>query len=474
MPIQPGTKLGAYVVGQLIGQGAMGSVYSARHEALDRFAAVKVMHSLSDDPAAAARFQREGQAIAHLRHPNILTVYDYGEFEGTPYLIVEHVAGGSLAARLKDKSRMEVPVAIGLLRGMAAGLDHAHKLGVVHRDVKPANVLMGPSEATGQVPVIADFGLAKLQTQATMTASGVATGTPAYMSPEQISDGTEIGPAADIYALATVAYEMLTGHRPYESDNVMQLLMAKLRDEPTPPTAHNPSLPRRVDSVLLRGLARKPEARWSSCSAMVEALAGVLEPKPDLFAATEPLTRQRRRDRKRWAWLAIPVAALVGALVLLVVLPRFKHVPAVSPSPSPPPVSSVVPCPLVSPNPPQLSATPNPAEAGAAVTYSATGFDANSPLFIVMDAVGDCSRPTQGTVVFTTGSLNDPFTSDPIPLAADLKPGEYQLRACSHNVGSNPTSCVQVLFTVTAAPNPSPAASPAASPTESPAASPTA
>lgn len=471
MPIQPGAKLGAYVVGQLIGQGAMGSVYSARHEALDRFAAVKVMHSLSDDPAAAARFQREGQAIAHLRHPNILTVYDYGEFEGTPYMIVEHIAGGSLAARLKDKSRMEVPVAIGLLRGMAAGLDHAHKLGVVHRDVKPANVLMGPSDATGPVPVIADFGLAKLQTQATMTASGVATGTPAYMAPEQISDGAEIGPAADIYALATVAYEMLTGRRPYESDNVMQLLMAKLRDEPTPPTAHDPSLPRRVDSVLLRGLAREPDARWSSCSAMVEALAGVLEPKPNLFAATQPFRRKRSLDWKRWAWLAMPIAALVGVLVLFVVLPRLKPLPAVSPTPSPP-VSSVVPCPPVSPNPPQLSAAPNPAEAGAAVTYSATGFDANSPLFIVIDSLGDCSSPTQGTVVFTTSSHTDPFVTDPIPLTADLKPGDYQLRACVHNVGSNPTSCVQVPFSVTAAPSPS-AASPAASPAESPAASPT-
>ena len=158
MPIQPGTRLGAYEVTSLIGQGAMGTVYLARHEALDRTAAVKVMLAIGDDPIAVGRFRREGRAIALLRHPNIVTVYDYGEFEGTPYMIEEHVAGGSLASRLKDADRADRASIVRLLRGMAAGLDYAHQRGVVHRDVKPANVLM----AADDTPVLADFGLAKV------------------------------------------------------------------------------------------------------------------------------------------------------------------------------------------------------------------------------------------------------------------------------------------------------------------------
>jgi serine/threonine protein kinase len=471
VPIQPGTRLGAYEVKQLIGQGAMGSVYSARHEALDRTAAVKVMHALGDDAVAGTRFRREGQAIAHLRHPNILTVFDYGEHEGTPYMIVEFIEGGSLAARLKAKGRMEPAKAIELLRGMAAGLDHAHQMGVVHRDVKPANVLMGPNDS----PVIADFGLAKLQQQATMTASGVATGTPAYMAPEQITEGGEIGSAADIYAFATVAYELLTGRLPYESDGVMQLLMAKLRDEPTPPTQRDPTLPRKIDSILLRGLARQPDARWPTCTALVDALAGVLEPKPELFAATQPVQRPRvARSWRTWSWAALPALAVIGALIAFVVVPRLQHKTPAPPVPASP-VSSVVACPDISPAP-QISASPNPAVAGSTITLTATGFDGSVPMFVVIDGIGDCTNPTSGTVVYTAVSHTDPVTTNPITLPATIPPGSYQLRACSHNPGSNPSSCVQVPFSVTPeppTPTPSPVPSPSPTPLESPSALPT-
>ena len=467
MPIQPGTKLGAYEVKQLIGQGAMGSVYAARHEALDRTAAVKVMHALGDDPVAAARFQREGQAIAHLRHPNILTVYDYGEFEGAPYMIVEFIAGGSLAGRMKGKGPLDRATALELLGGMAAGLDYAHEMGVVHRDVKPANVLMGPDDA----PVIADFGLAKLQQQATMTASGVTTGTPAYMAPEQILDGAEIGFSADIYAFATVAYELLTGRLPYESEGVMQMMMAKLRDQPTPPTVRDPSLPRKVDRILLRGLARDPEARWPSCTALVEALAAVLQPKPELLAATQPMRLRRTApDWRRGSWLAMPAAALVGLLILFVILPNLtRHAtPPALPGPSPS-ISTVVACPPVSPEP-QIAPDLNPAPDGSAVTFTATGFDPNLPMLIFIDPVGDCNNPTAGTQVYA-GPHPDPFTTDAYTLPATLHPGSYQLRACTHiGVGSAPTPCVQVPFYIyaAAAASPSPAVSPAESPSAAP------
>ena len=467
MPVGPGTKLGAYEVTKLIGQGGMGLVYEARHEALDRLAAVKVMLAIEQDPAGAARFRREGQAIAHLRHANILTVYDFGDFEGVPYMIVEHVAGGSLFGRLKA-GRLPRAKVIELLRSMAAGLDHAHAMGVVHRDIKPANVLMGP----GDSPILADFGLAKMQHSASMTASGVTTGTPAYMAPEQIEDGAEVGPPADIYAFATLAYEMLTGRLPYESDGVMKLLMSKVRDDPVPPTKRDPELPRKVDSILVRGLARDPTVRWTTAAAMVEALASALEPTVELYAPTLQIRRRLAPDRKRWAWLALPLAGVLAIVVVFVVLPRLH------PTTNPTGQGSVVPCapppmpdtpPPTPPPLPKIEASPNPAQAGDSVTFSATGFDPGSGFFITIDAVGDClNNPLGGTVVDTVGSYSDPLNSDPIQLPASIQPNEYWLRACNQVVGSGPINCVQVRFSVTAASTQSKSPSPSAPPTESP------
>ncbi len=456
MPIQPGTQLGAYEITSLIGRGAMGTVFLARHEVLDRTAAVKVMLAIGDDPVALGRFRREGRAIALLRHPNIVTVYDYGEQEGAPYMIEEYIGGGSLAQRLKG-GRPKPSDAIHLLRGMAAGLDCAHQRGVVHRDIKPANVLMGAEDT----PVLADFGLAKVEQQATMTASGVATGTPAYMAPEQIMDDGEISAATDIYALATVAYEMLTSRLPYESDSVMRLLMSKVRDDPTPPSERDPELPRRVDSVLLRGLAREPSARWKSCSMMVEALAAVLEPKTDLFATTQAIPASPRGGwlgdlRHRWmdwAWLSLPVAAVLTLVVVFIVIPRLQH--------SSPPVGgpTLTPCPDVSPSPPQLAASPNPATAGEPVSFAASGFQAGDPLFIVIDSAGDCTNPTAGVKVFNSSTYTDPLQTDPWPLPSSITPGGYELRACNQRPGELATSCLQVPFAVVAA-SPSPAQSP--------------
>jgi serine/threonine-protein kinase len=438
------------VVKQQIGQGAMGTVFLAEHEALDRTAAVKVMQALGDDTIAVGRFRREGRAIALLRHPNVVTVYDYGEFEGAPYMIEEYIAGGSLAARLQQPGLMDHPAAMALLRGMAAGLDYAHKRGIVHRDVKPANVLMG---AEG-IPVLADFGLARVEQQATMTASGVTTGTPAYMAPEQISDEGEIGPPADLYAFATVAYEMLTGRLPYESNSVMKMLMSKLRDEPARPTERNPQLPGRVDGILLRGLARKPEARWKSCGMMVEALAAVLEKKLDLFASTQPIRRGRvRASIGKWmsyAWVGLPLVAALSLVAVFVVAPRLG---LLGPAPT-----GVVPCAAVSPSPPQLAASPNPAAAGQPVSFSGSGFAAGDPLFVVVDGAADCSNPTAGVKVFSTAGYADPLLTQPSPLPASIPPGDYQLRACNHRTGEQPSNCVQVPFTVEAAQPP--AASP--------------
>src|SRR5690349_19221877 len=249
----------------------MGVVYRAYHPELERTGAVKIMNALSPDRDSVTRFRHEAQAIAQLRHPNIVNVYDFGAFEGTPYMVVEYVPGGSLAARMAD-GRLDQATALKYLRGIAAGLDYAHAHGVVHRDVKPANVLLTADDT----PVLADFGLAKLlQGTSLKSLTGVTTGTPAYMAPEQVA-GHQVGPAADRYSLATIAYEMLTGVIPFDGEALMELLYAQVHRDPVPPSARQPSLPKSVDAVVMRGLAKDPAARWESGGAFVDALSSAL------------------------------------------------------------------------------------------------------------------------------------------------------------------------------------------------------
>jgi hypothetical protein len=280
VPIAPGTKLGQYEVQDFIGQGAMGLVFRAYHMQLERTGAVKVLQGLAPGPDATARFRHEAQAIAQMRHPNIVNVYDFGEHDGVPYMIIEYVPGGSLANKLSN-GPLDIPTALKYLRGIAAGLDHAHGLGIVHRDVKPANVLLEKDDT----PVLADFGLAKLlQGSSLKSMTGVTTGTPAYMAPEQVT-GTRVGPAADRYALATIAYEMLTGVIPFDGEGLMELLYAHVHREPVPPSARNHKLGPRVDAVIMRGLAKDPAARWETCTAMVEALSAALTRQPEAAVA---------------------------------------------------------------------------------------------------------------------------------------------------------------------------------------------
>lgn len=291
--------MGQYEVQDFIGQGAMGLVYRAYHPQLERTGAVKVLQAISPDPDTTARFRHEAQAIARLRHPNIVDVYDFGEYQGTPYMIVEYISGGSLANRMAS-GPLDHENALRYLRGIAAGLDYAHAHGVVHRDIKPANVLLTSEDS----PVLADFGLAKLmQGTSLKSLTGVTTGTPAYMAPEQVT-GSSVGPAADRYSLATIAYEMLTGLIPFDGHALMELLYAQVHREPLSPSARNTTLSRAVDAVIMRGLAKDPNGRWESCAAFVDALAAALANAPapavartmvmaPALASTEPLAGAR-------------------------------------------------------------------------------------------------------------------------------------------------------------------------------------
>jgi len=301
LSIAPGTKLGQYEVQDFIGQGAMGLVYRAYHVQLERTGAVKVLQGIAPDPDTTSRFRHEAQAIAQMRHPNILNVYDFGEHEGMPYMIVEYVPGGSLANRL-GQGPLDPGAALRYLRGIAAGLDYAHGLGIVHRDVKPANILLEKDDT----PVLADFGLVKLmQGTSLRSMTGVTTGTPAYMAPEQVT-GKDVGPAADRYSLASIAYEMLTGVIPFDGEGLIELLYAQVHRDSPLPSSRNTSLSPAVDGVIMRGLAKAPAARWETCIAFVDALAAALANK------AEPVMAATMAQTMVLAPVAAPTVALVA------------------------------------------------------------------------------------------------------------------------------------------------------------------
>jgi serine/threonine protein kinase len=266
---------GRYTLERLLGEGGMGAVYLAHDNQLGRQIALKVPRLPADAPGqAAARFLREARAAAALSHPNICPVYDLGEHEGAPFLSMAFIPGEPLSRRVGPGRALPPAEAVTLVRKIALAMQHAHDHRILHRDLKPANVLI---DGRGE-PVVMDFGLARvggtLRTQ--LTHQGDVMGTPAYMPPEQIEgDPDRIGPAADIYSLGVVLYELLTGATPFRGD-LTALALQVLGDPPPPPSARVPGLDPNLEAVCLRALAKRPEERWPSMQAFADALDGCL------------------------------------------------------------------------------------------------------------------------------------------------------------------------------------------------------
>ncbi len=279
-----GTVLaGRYRIERHIGSGAMGTVYLARDEVLDRDVAVKSVHA-EPDSEHGRRIMREARLGAGLRHPHLVTVYDVVEGDGTLLLVMEHVAGETLADALR-KGRLEDARVLSVLRGVADALDHAHQRGIVHRDVKPANVLLGSNGAVK----LADLGIATSEDVTRITSTGGMLGTVAYMAPEQFEPGP-VTPAADVFALAAVAFQSFTGRPPRPGATAFEVI-GKLRDGSPPPDVREarPELPEGVAAALIQGMDADPGRRPATAGELVGALDAALAPAEDPRDATQPM-----------------------------------------------------------------------------------------------------------------------------------------------------------------------------------------
>ncbi|MEU6408815.1 protein kinase [Microbispora sp. NPDC046933] len=271
---------GRYELEELIGQGGMGEVWRGRDLRAHRPVAVKILAPQVAGVASRERFAREARAAARVVHPNVVTVLDVGEQDARPYLVMELLTGRSLAAELLDRGRYGVAEACDLMSQAAAGLDAAHRAGVVHRDVKPANLHL---TASGVLKVV-DFGVAQVATEAArLTMVGTVVGTAAYLAPEQI-DGRGGGAACDLYALGCVCYELLCGHPPF-TGSAPELVYQHIHQAPVPPGRHRPDIPAELERLIMALLAKDPAARPADAEVARRVLAAVA------LSAGEPVRR---------------------------------------------------------------------------------------------------------------------------------------------------------------------------------------
>jgi serine/threonine protein kinase, bacterial len=281
-------RFGRYEVEALIGRGGMGAVYRAQDPRFRRTVAIKVLsrHLLSDDQFRV-RFDREARVVAALEHPAIVPVYDYGEEDGEPYLVFRYMEGGNLAERIAREGPLPVEVVAALTRRLADALDHAHGEGVIHRDVKPANVVF---DRNGNA-YLTDFGIAAM-TVHTVSLTGLGTiGSPGYMSPEQC-EGKPATAASDIYSLGCTVYEALTGRAPFQAENPMALLLKHIREEPPLVSALRGGVPVAVAAAVSQALAKEPGIRAATAGALADAFAAPEPPVPAPEPEPEPGPRR--------------------------------------------------------------------------------------------------------------------------------------------------------------------------------------
>ncbi len=264
-----GQTLGAFEIISELGRGGMATVYKARQTDLQRIVALKILPpELSRDASYLQRFQHEARSAAALEHPHIVPIYAIGEARGFHYIAMKFIAGLTLKDLAQRSGALSLPQTVALIEQVADALDYAHSHGLIHRDIKPSNMMAEPN---GWL-YLTDFGLARGEGMQGLTMTGTVMGTPEYMSPEQAQGLPTIGPATDIYALGVVVYELLTSKVPFQADTPMGMLVARLQYAPRPPRDYRGDLPLAVEDVIMRALARRPEARYATAGEMVAAL----------------------------------------------------------------------------------------------------------------------------------------------------------------------------------------------------------
>jgi hypothetical protein len=277
-PLTVGGQLGSYLIEAVLGRGGMSTVYRARHTRLGTATALKVLApELGADDAFRERFLREATMAAGIDHPNVVPIYDTGMHEGSLYMVMKYVAGGDLKAQLRSGGPMAPKEAVAVLEPVARALDAAHGHGLVHRDVKPANILLQRS-ASGEIEhvYLSDFGITKHTGSVSgLTGTGAMVGTIDYMAPEQIESGT-VTARTDVYALGCVFYQCITGHVPFDREGEAAVMWAHVRDEVTPASTVAPGVPSELDAVIARAMAKDPADRFPSCREFIEACSAAL------------------------------------------------------------------------------------------------------------------------------------------------------------------------------------------------------
>jgi eukaryotic-like serine/threonine-protein kinase len=320
----PRTLAGRYKIGRRVGAGGMADVYLAEDTQLGRDVALKVLHSqYAGDASFIERFKREALAAARLQQNNIVQVYDSGRDGDFHFIVMEYVEGSSLKEYLADNGPLETSEAVGIAREVLSALAYAHRNGLVHRDVKPGNILLSDD---GEVHVT-DFGIARAEAESTMTQTGTILGTAYYLSPEQ-AQGNELDGRSDIYSLGVVLYEMLTGKRPFEGDSPVTIAYKQVREQARPPSHHNPDIPSPLEAIVLTAMAKRPEDRYSSAALMrrdLEAfrqgrkvtattMVPTVEDSTQVIHKVGPMARQAS---KRPGWLiALALTLLAGGLAI--------------------------------------------------------------------------------------------------------------------------------------------------------------
>src|SRR3984885_3861655 len=282
-----GSQFGPYLLRRLVGRGGMGDVYEAEDTVRERIVALKLMSStLSSDPVFRTRMQREARTAGRLQEPHGVPIHDFGEIDGQLYVAMRMIEGSDVAKMISGYGPLSPPRAGAVVRQIGSALDAAHAAGILHRDVKPENILV----AGDDFAYLVDFGIASANTDDKLTQLGTTVGTFKYMAPERFMDG-DVGYRADIYALACVLYECLTGYPPYQGDQVS--VMSAHINQPTPrPSAVRPGIPAALDRVIACGMAKNPADRYATCGDLANAAYAALA-STDQNTATDILQRSQ-------------------------------------------------------------------------------------------------------------------------------------------------------------------------------------